>query len=368
ASSGNLMRPTPLLTALLIAAGLYYWFELRHEPAGEVMAASAEAAPAVSDSTEAPVQVVVLHSEAEETRGELILRGRTVADRSVEVAAETTGRVVSPSIRRGAVVEAGQVLCELDSGTRAAELAEAEAALAEAEVLASGAAQLAAKGFASETELKQRQAQLRAAQARLDRVKADIEKLKIHAPFKGVLETDTAVLGTLLAPGAICAEVVDLDPITVQAFVSEVEVGQLAVGQSAAVRLVNGMTAEGEVSFVSRTGDEATRTFAVEVTIPNPDRAIRAGLTAEVSVALPPKTAHLLPQSALTLDDDGRLGVRVAEDGTARFHAVSILRETPEGVWIDGLPPRADVIVIGQEFVRDGARIAAVPASAGMLE
>ena len=358
------MRLIPLITALLIAAGLYYWFELRHDPAGEVMAATAEAAA----PAEAPVQVVVLPSEAQETGGELVLRGRTQADRSVEVAAETTGRVVSPPIRRGAVVEQGQVLCELDPGTRAAELAEAEAVLEEAEVQATGASRLAERGYAAETELKARQAQLRAAQARLDRVRTDIEKLQIHAPFAGLLETDTAELGTLLVPGAICAEVVDLDPITVEAFVSETEVGRLALGQRAEARLVDGTVAEGEVSFISRMGDEETRTYAVEVTIPNPDRAIRVGMTAEISVALPPESAHFVPQTALTLDDDGRLGVRVADEGTARFHPVSILRETSDGIWVDGLPPRADVIVIGQEFVRDGSRVAAVPASSSDLQ
>ena len=377
------MRLIPLLTALLIAAGLYYWFELRHEPAGEAMAARAEAptgadgvvadddAPvgtAGADATpadpgDAPVQVVVLPSEAQETSAELTLRGRTEADRSVEVAAETTGRVLSPPIRRGATVDEGQVLCELDPGTRDAELAEVQAALEEAQVQESGAAQLAKKGYTAETELKQRQAQLRAAQARLDKVRADIAKLEIRAPFAGVLETDTAELGTLLVPGALCAEVVDLDPVTVESYVSEQEVGQLSIGQPAEVRLVTGKAAEGEITFISRSGDVETRTFAVEVTIPNPGREIRAGVTAEVLVALPPQSAHLVPQTALTLDDDGRLGVRAADDGVARFHPVTIMRETPDGVWVGGLPPQADIIVIGQEFVREGRPVAATPAS-----
>ena len=370
------MRLIPLFTALLIAAGLYYWFELRHEPAGEAMAVRAETTVVTNgdapggtarpdDARDAPVQVVVLPSEAQETSAELTLRGRTEPDRSVEVAAETTGRVVSPPIRRGASVEEGQVLCQLDPGTRDAELAEAEAALEEAQVQASGAAQLAEKGYTAETELKQRQAQLRASQARLDKVRADIAKLEIRAPFAGVLETDTAELGTLLVPGALCAEVVDLDPVTVESYVSEQEVGQLSVGQPAKVRLVTGKSAEGEITFISRSGDVETRTFAVEVTIPNPtagpEGGIRAGVTAEVLAELPPRSAHLVPQTALTLDDDGRLGVRAAEDGVARFHPVTIMRETPDGVWVGGLPPRVDIIVIGQEFVREGRPVAATP-------
>lgn len=367
------MRRLPLLTAILIVAGLYYWFELRHEPATDAITTGAEAAladPLAADplsAKAAPVQVVVLRSLADETQAELILRGRTEAERRVQVAAETAGRVISAAIRRGTVVERGQVLCELDPGTKAAELAEAEAALEEAEALASASSRLSTKGFAAGTEVKQRQAQLRAVEARLDRARTEIERLAIRAPFDGLLETDTAETGTHLSVGANCAEIIDLDPITVEAYASEIEIGQLSLGQAATARLVTGEEAMGEVSFISRMGDEATRTFAVEVTIPNADHAIRAGMTAELSILLPPEAAHRIPQTALTLDDDGRLGVRVAEEGQARFYPVRIRRESRDGVWIEGLPETADVIVIGQEFVRDGSSISPVPATAGML-
>lgn len=64
------------------------------------------------------------------------------------------------------------------------------------------------------------------------------------------------------------------------------------------------------------------------------------------------------PQSALTLDNDGTLGVRlVTADNTAQFQPVSILRDTQEGVWLGGLPDQADVILLGQEYVTDGVPV-----------
>ena len=107
--------------------------------------------------------------------------------------------------------------------------------------------------------------------------------------------------------------------------------------------------------------DEQTRTFGVEVTLPNPEGRIHDGMTAELIIALPARTAHLVPQSALTLDDEGRLGVRLDDDGVARFVPVRILRDTPDGAWIAGLPDTANIIVVGQEFVRDGRRVAGTP-------
>ena len=68
---------------------------------------------------------------------------------------------------------------------------------------------------------------------------------------------------------------------------------------------------------------------------------------------------HLLPQSALTLDDSGRIGVRYIDDqNMAMFTPVNLLRDTVEGVWLTGLPEQADVIIVGQEYVTDGIPVA----------
>ena len=359
------MRITSVLATLLIAASLGYWFVLRHEVQEFAPVASGDlAAVAAKGLVEPPVPVLVMKSQAREIQAELTLRGRTEANRNVQVAAETTGRVISTPLRRGASVRQGQVLCRLEPGVRAAELSEAEAALAEARVEAEAATQLQSKGFAAQTTLKARQAQLQAAQARMDRVLWDIAQLEIRAPFDGVLESDTAELGALLSPGTYCANVIDLAQVKVSGFVAEQEVDLLRVGQPARVRLINGVEVEGTISFLSRVADPDTRTFAVEVTIDNPDGRLRDGMTAEMTIALPPLDAHLIPQTALTLDDDGRLGVRIDDGGTARFRAATILQDTVEGVWIAGLAPDVSIITVGQEFVRDGRKVLGTRANA----
>ncbi|MEM6498150.1 MAG: efflux RND transporter periplasmic adaptor subunit, partial [Pseudomonadota bacterium] len=123
--------------------------------------------------------------------------------------------------------------------------------------------------------------------------------------------------------------------------------------------LASGEMVEGEVTFVSRSADPTTRTFRVEIEVANPDFELRDGQSAEIKVSAQTVQAHLLPQSALTLSDEGVLGVRiVATDNTARFLPISILRDAMEGVYITGLPQVANVIVIGQEFVADNVPVA----------
>lgn len=311
--------------------------------------------------------VVARKMEAQDMTSGLVLRGRTEAYRMVDVKAETSGLVISQPLRKGALVEEGQTLCQLDPGTREARLSEAEARLAEAKANNTAAARLAEQGFASETQAIARRAALEAAQAAAEAARKELDRLVINAPFAGLLESDTAELGTLLQPGAPCARVIALDPIKLVGFAAEDKIDRLHVGARAIGRLINGTELTGALSFVSRSADPQTRTYRVEVTVPNPGLEIRDGSTAEILIAFEGESAHFLPQSALTLNQNGVLGVRIvappsagalANDPNAlpvaQFMPVSIIRDTNEGVWVAGLPDVVDVITVGQEFVVDG--------------
>ncbi len=200
---------------------------------------------------------------------------------------------------------------------------------------------------------------IQAAQAGLAAADKEIERLQVHAPFGGLLETDTAELGALMQPGSACATVIQLDPIKIVAFVPETEVSRVNLGARAGARLTDAREVVGEVTFVSRSADPVTRTFRIELTVANDDLSIRDGQTAEIAIEADGAPAHFLPSSALTLNDEGALGVRtVTTDDTAKFLPVTLVRDTREGVWLAGLPDQVDVITVGQEFVTDGVTVA----------
>jgi len=437
------MRLFPILAALVVMAAIYAFVFERERlvallplpgveeaaQAGETAADDAAADPQAAPDARAPVSVVAVQSRARQIDQAVTVRGRTEADRQVELRAETTGQIVSDPLRKGNSVEEGQVLCKLDPGTRQSVLAEARARLAEAEARVpeaqakgpesdarveeakarlteaqsvleearinyNAASNLVEEGFASQTRVAATQAAvrgaeaavvsaragLRAAESGLETVAAGIEsaragvesaravlasaereidRLTIKAPFSGLLESDSAELGSLLQPGGLCATVIRLDPMMLVGFVPETAVARVEMGARAEARLASGETVTGEVVFISRAADETTRTFRVEIEVPNPELALRDGQTAEIVIAAEGTTAHLLPQSALTLNDAGTLGVRmVGDDRRAAFAPVTLLRDTPSGVWLAGLPETAQVIVIGQEYVTDGVPVA----------
>ncbi|NEX44875.1 efflux RND transporter periplasmic adaptor subunit [Pseudotabrizicola algicola] len=373
------MRILPPLTALAVAATLYVAVFERDrlmattaaETGAQPAAAPAGAPPSPSVAADGAISVVGLASRASLVQNAVIARGRTEAARQVEVRAETGGLVRSEPLRRGAFVTAGQTLCTLDPGTRPQQEAEAEARvieaqarLREAEINAEAATRLQEGGFASETRrigteaaLESARAGVQSARSALEAIRIDIARLTVTAPFEGLLETDTAELGSLVQPGGACATVIQLDPIKLVGFVPEADVDRIAVGAVAGARLISGREVQGRVTFLSRSADPATRTFRVEVTVPNPDLAIRDGQTAEMLIGADGVMAHLLPGSSLTLDNAGVLGVRLAVDGQASFAPVTVLRDTVEGVLVTGLPDEATVITVGQEFVTDGSPV-----------
>lgn len=316
---------------------------------------------AVSAWAQPSITVVTLPSLAEPHARALTLRGRTEAERSADLRSEVSGLVISEPLRRGSAVERGDVLCRLDPGDREADLTEARAALAQAELDVAAVERLAERGLTSQAEQLARQARLEAVRARHSRAERALDRLEIRAPFDGVLEEDSAERGTLLQVGGHCATVIALDPILVIGFAPEREVDALAVGNRATARLVTGRSVEGDVRFVARTAEPQTRTFRVDIALPNPDLTIRAGISAEIAIMLDGGMAHRLPQSALTLDDAGALGVRTVEGGRVRFVPITVIEDSADAVWVAGLPDMAEVIVIGQEFVAEGAEVQTAP-------
>ncbi|WP_108483242.1 efflux RND transporter periplasmic adaptor subunit [Oceaniglobus ichthyenteri] len=398
------MRFFSILTALLVAGALYLLvFErpaLLAFAQNEAIAVDTATAGDAPDEGARAVSVVALRSTAQKIDSAVLLRGRTEAARQVTVSAETNGRITSAPLRKGAFVTEGQLLCQLDPGTREAQLtetearlsearargpeaqsrvAEAESRLQEAMINDNAARKLSEGGFASQTRVAQTAAAVESARAAVQAAKSglesasagvqsaeaavaaarkEIERLSIFAPFEGLLETDTAELGTLMQPGALCATVIQLDPIKLVGFVPETEVAKVRVGAMAGARLASGIDVVGRVTFLSRSADSNTRTFRTEVEVPNPDLTIRDGQTVEIIIQSDGRMAHLMPPSALTLNDNGDLGLRIVDIGdTAKFVPVSVLRDTVDGVWVAGLPDTVAAIVVGQEYVTDGVAI-----------
>jgi len=247
--------------------------------------------------------VTVLNSNAIERAKKIKVSGTTEADKLIKIRAEASGTVVSRPVKQGQFVKKDQLICQLYNASRTS-------------------------------------------------------YPKVIAPFDGYLETFSVKEGDYLNTGAVCATIIDSDPMRLIGEVSEKEINLVKVGAKAGAELISGKKVEGTVSFVSTSANKGTRTFRVEIDVNNSDRSIRDGVSAQIEIEGDTILAHKISPSILMLGEAGELGIRtVNKDDQVEFKKIEILEDSMEGIWITGLPKNTRIITIGQEYVFQGQTV-----------
>jgi membrane fusion protein, multidrug efflux system len=317
---------------------------------------SAETAAPTAPDTKRTVAAIV--PEFFDHAREIRLFGSTEADKLAVLAARSNGIVASLGVEKGKTIEQGAQVLQLEGSDVLAEVATARAQLAEAAQQLEVGEKLFARGNLAALELATRRATKSAAEAALSQAQASADRLTLQAPFTGLVDSVAVELGEWVQQGAPIATILALDPILIKAEVSESNVGMVKVGGIAKVHLVNGEEKDGTIRHVARQANVQTRTFEVEVALPNPDHAIPSGATAELVLFGAPARAVLVPRSVITLSDDGFIGVRVVgADNKAEFAPVQILDDTEKGMVITGVPDGVKIITAGQDLVRNGDEV-----------
>ena len=247
--------------------------------------------------------VTVLNSIASQKARKIKVSGSTEADKLIKIRAEASGTVVSRPVKQGQFVKKDQLICQLYNAGRTS-------------------------------------------------------YPKVKAPFDGYLETFSVKEGDYLNTGAVCATIIDPDPMRLIGEVSEKEINFVKVGAKAVAELISGKKVEGVVSFVSTSANKGTRTFRVEIDVKNSDRSIRDGVSAQIAIEGDTILAHRISPSILMLGEAGELGIRtVNEDDQVEFKKIEILEDSMEGIWITGLPKNTRIITVGQEYVFQGQTV-----------
>ena len=247
--------------------------------------------------------VTILNSQASNKSKVFKSSGFTEADKFVHVRAEVSGRVIARPAQQGDYVNEGDLICQLYIAGREA-------------------------------------------------------YPKIVAPFSGYLESLKVDEGDFLNTGAICASLIDPDPMLLVADIAEKDIAQIQLGSEANAKLISGRMISGEVTFIASSADQNTRTFRVEISVDNKDRTIRDGVSAEIYIKGKEELAHIISPAILSLNDQGKLGVRtVTAENKVEFKEIKILEDTNNGMWVSGLGKEARIITLGQEYVFQGQTV-----------
>ncbi|PSJ52611.1 efflux RND transporter periplasmic adaptor subunit [Kumtagia ephedrae] len=333
-------------------------------------AEEAEAKQAAAEEPAAPLRTVAVLTPPRVQHARAIrVSGRTDAEKRVILATRVMGVIEQLPVKQGERVERGELVMRLGAADKEAQIRMAESVVTQRQAEADAAERLVKGGNAPKLQADQARAALATAKSQLENAKAELANYEIYAPFNGLIDRVPVQRGSAILAGAEVATLINLDPLLAIGEVSERDLKYIRVGSTADIRLVDGTTVDGTLRYISRDATSATRTFRIEVAIPNEDKTLPAGMTAEIVLRGEPTDAVVLPRSVVTLSDAGDIGIR-AVDGQDKvvFFPIDIVDDTPNGLILAGIPADARVIVAGQDLVAEGVQVKAVQADEATIK
>jgi multidrug efflux system membrane fusion protein len=353
------------LAALVVLVGFAAW--VATGKFSSVGSASIEAAKKpVVEAQKPPVRTVAVVTPPRVEHARAIrMSGQTEANQRATLAVRNNGVIDQLPVKQGDRVKTGDLILRLATEEKWAAITTARQVLDQREAEADAAERLVKTGNMAKLQADNARSALAMARSLLEAAEAEMTRNEVLAPFDGIVDRVTVEKGSSVMQGGEVATVLNLDPVLAVGEVSERDLGYLKMGDEADVRLVNGQTVKGKVRYISRDASAQTRTFRIEVAIPNSKGAIPAGMTAEITLRAAPADAVILPRSVVTLSGTGDLGIRaVDKDNKVTFHPIDLVDDSPSGLVLGGIPKDARIIVAGQELVTEGDHVNAVEADA----
>ena len=318
--------------------------------------------PEVSDEIEIKLdkKVVVKKLQKESFTKTLKFSGFSEASRIVIIKSQVEGKVSSKSFEKGKFYKAGSQLVLIDPEDKIARLKEMEALLNQRKKEYEVAEKLFKKGFRSEVKLSESRTNFENALALYEKSQVELNNTKILIPFDSTIEDSFIELGDYVKKGDKIAKIVDLDPIFVKVNVTENVINNLKLNQATSI-IIADKSYEGLISYISKTSDPLTRNFRVEIKINNKQKQIISGLSSEVRINLSKEDAYFIPSSLISLDDQGKIGIKVVQEKKVLFLTIDIISDTGNGYWVNSNSKNnlEDYMLItqGHEYVIEGENV-----------
>ena len=279
-------------------------------------------------------------------------------------------------VRPGDAVRRGQVIATLDcrnaSASSKAVSMQARAIQTEQEALAHEAARIAELkegGFASPNEIERhaadsasKQAELMETEAKMQRATLEVNDCVLRSPFAGEVGARMIDPGAFVRPGSAVVTVVDRSTVRVVAEVPEGDFGVVGPGTPVTIKaLATARDLRAKIARLSPAADPSTRTVHLEIDVPDPDRSLPVGTTAELTIDVgAPTPATEVPLVAASVRGPKATVFVVDGDKTARKGVYAVKGERGGRLFLDpSLPAGARVVTEGRSLLKDGDRVEA---------
>jgi membrane fusion protein, multidrug efflux system len=361
-----------LLALLLLAAlaGAGYWLQ----QTGRLQAAWSEVvqmtaakksddaprkAAASSGGNRGPLAVEVADATPAQLSDDINAIGTLLPDESVDIAAETAGRVKEILFKDGQSVESGAVLFKFDDELIRAVYDEASARLELAEANFKRNQTLRKSGNVAQSTFDSAQTDYQLMRTAVSLAEVKLDKLIIRAPFAGTLGFRQVSVGAYVDAGKALVHLDKIDRLKVSFSVPELDLVRLTPGQQIAVTAdaLPGETFVATVSAIDPSIDANGRALLVRADLDNSAGKLRPGLLVRITVKGELRDAVTVPEAAIVPRGQETI-VFVAEDNMAKEAKVKTGKRADGTVEIvDGLSAGAKVVVAGNTRLTNGAAI-----------
>ncbi len=313
-----------------------------------------------------PAAVETAKAESAELSDDIEAIGTLLADRSVQIAPETSGRLASIMFEDGAEVAAGKPLFQLDPDLANAALAEARARLELAEGNFARNQSLRKSGNVAQSTFEAAQTERDVARAAVDSAEVLLRKLTITAPFGGVLGFRAVSEGAYVTAGTPLVQLDKVDHLKVSFSVPELQQALVRTGQTveftADALPEKSLTAI--VSALNPSLDVNGRALQVRADFDNAKLALKPGLLVRVTVKGTPRNAVLLPEAAIVRRGENAFVYTIAENTAKEVRVRLGVRRPGKVEVLEGIAAGDTVVTAGHASLRDGATVEVVSASA----
>ena len=357
------------VAGIAVASGAAWWLQ---KPK---VADTAGAAPAAGNSTNGanagnsgkPVTVEAAKVELARLSDDTQAVGSLRSRRGVVLRPEVGGRITQLNFTDGQRVRKGQLLVQFDDQLPLAQVQQSQAELSIARANQKRNQELVAQNFISQRSLDESAANLQVAEAKLSLAKATAARLKIVAPFDGIVGIRQVNVGDYLKDGADIVNIEDIEAIYVDFRLPERFQNKIKRGQTAVLDIdaLPGRKYNAQIQAIDPLIDANGRSIGVRGCIDNRQLQLRPGMFARVNTVFGVReNARVVPEEAIVPQGGRQFVIKLLEGPneqtrtTKRVEVKVGLRSPGKVEILEGLEPGDTVVSAGQQRVqRDGTLV-----------
>lgn len=294
------------------------------------------------------------------------VQGNVDTNQNIVLNGEFSGVLTNIFVKEGQQVSKGQVLAKIDDGGLSSQVAQQETQLALAKTTFERQERLWEQKIGSEIQYLQAKANYEATENAVNQLRSQLSKTQIRAPFSGVIDAVISEPGQLVIPGQTpIIRLLNLNDMYVKASIPENYLKNIKKGSQVIVylRSIN-KEFDGTVRQVSNYINPNTRSFDIEIAIPNDDGLVKPNLIATVKVNdYQSDEAIVIPESILQENAAGEMiaytYIAINDSiGEAKRTLIEPGRSYDNQVEvINGLKEGDLIIYEGAKTLRDGQKV-----------